>query len=232
MGKSKPTQVIVHRIELQETERATLEAALAGRFVTNAATAAGSVFTGIGNLLKPFEGVLTAIGALWIADKGIDVVQDAWEGSIDAGQAWIADRYGGNDYEEICAWLTAQYGINGWDTIFTSPPRVPLDGNGAQVQSSLWRHDWYLSFGVYYHFDSNGVWRALPERRAPLGYAADGGPFPQWLVDQFDAFIASLNRAAVSPEMLATKTPAEWWAQWLTYSDYQQYVVSSVHAQS
>jgi hypothetical protein len=77
MPKAKPTQVIVHRIELQETERATLEAALAGNFVTNAVSAAGSVFSGIGQALAPFSGVLTAIGAAYIAEKGISEIVEA-----------------------------------------------------------------------------------------------------------------------------------------------------------
>ena len=77
MPKAKPTQVIVHRIELQETERATLEAALAGNFVTNAVSAAGSVFSGIGQALAPFSGVLTAIGAAYIAEKGVSGIIDA-----------------------------------------------------------------------------------------------------------------------------------------------------------
>ena len=63
--------MIVHRLELQETERAALEAALAGNFVTNAVSAAGNVLTGFGNMLAPFTGVLTAIGAAYIAEKGL-----------------------------------------------------------------------------------------------------------------------------------------------------------------
>jgi len=80
MPKAKPDQVIVHRVELQETERATLEAALAGRFVTNAVSAAGGVFTGIGNMLAPLSGALTAVAAAYIAEKGISELMDAAKG--------------------------------------------------------------------------------------------------------------------------------------------------------
>ena len=76
MPKATPDQVIVHRLELQQTERDALEAALAGRFVTNAVSGLGDVLTGFGNLLKPFEGVLTAIGALWIADRTLDEIKE------------------------------------------------------------------------------------------------------------------------------------------------------------
>ena len=77
MSKAKPTQVIVHRIELQETERAALEAALAGKFVTNGVSAAWSVLTGIGTFLAPFGGVLTALFALWAVDKTWDAAAAA-----------------------------------------------------------------------------------------------------------------------------------------------------------
>ena len=77
MPKAKPDKVIVHRIELQETERATLEAALAGRFVTNAAQAGASLLSGIGAALSPFSGVLSTLAALWIADKSIEEIGQA-----------------------------------------------------------------------------------------------------------------------------------------------------------
>ena len=120
MGKSKPTQVIVHRIELQETERATLEAALAGRFVTNSVSAAGSVFTGIGNLLAPFGGALTAIAALWIADKSIDEILDAaktaGEKQKKKNEATYADS-GIRDLDYFGAWLEATMNSGGWDAL-------------------------------------------------------------------------------------------------------------------
>ena len=77
MPKAKPTQIVVHRIALQETERAALEAALAGNFVTNAVSAAGSVLSGFGQALTPFSGVLTAIGAAYIAEKSVSEIVEA-----------------------------------------------------------------------------------------------------------------------------------------------------------
>ena len=116
MPKAKPTQVIVHRIELQETERAAMEAALAGNFVTNAVGAAGSVFTGIGNLLAPFSGALTAIAGLWIAEKGAEAVLETVEEGIEGGKTLIdflnpskqLDAYG-----YITAYLQACSGWSG-----------------------------------------------------------------------------------------------------------------------
>ena len=77
MPKAKPTSIVVHRIELQETERAALEAALAGNFVTNAVGAIGSVLSGFGQALTPFSGVLTAIGAAYIAEKSVSEIVEA-----------------------------------------------------------------------------------------------------------------------------------------------------------
>lgn len=76
MPKAKPDQVIVHRIELQKSEREALEAALAGKFVTNGIQAAGSVLSGIGNMLAPFGVVFGALAALWIGDRTFDAVKD------------------------------------------------------------------------------------------------------------------------------------------------------------
>lgn len=115
MPKAKPTQVIVHRLELQQTERDALEAALAGNFATNAVSAVGSVLTGMGNLLKPFEGVLTAIGALWIAEKGASAILDAAETTIEEGGKiidFLNPSKQQDAYQYICAFLNA---CSGWD---------------------------------------------------------------------------------------------------------------------
>lgn len=106
MPKAKPTQVIVHRLELQETERATLEAALAGRFVTNAVSAAGSVLSGFGQALTPFAGVLTAIGAAYLAEKGIQGVMDSVE-TISEATEIFNPKTQSDAYEYICEFLRA-----------------------------------------------------------------------------------------------------------------------------
>lgn len=120
MPKSKPTQTIVHRIELQETERAALEAALAGRFVTNAVSAAGSVLSGFGNMLVPFSGALTAIAGLWIADR---TVEEVIENIRDKGEQVKQEREesyhekGNLNMQRFNAWLIATYETGGWDAI-------------------------------------------------------------------------------------------------------------------
>lgn len=113
--KAKPTQIIVHRLELQQSERDAFEAALAGNFATNAVSAAGSVLTGMGNLLKPFEGVLTAIGVAWLADKSLDAIVEGIDTALETGSV-ISDFLNPSKqqdaYQYICAYLQA---CSGWD---------------------------------------------------------------------------------------------------------------------
>ena len=106
MPKAKPTQVIVHRLELQQSERDTLEAALAGRFVTNAVTATGSVLSGIGTMLVPFSGALTAIAGLWIAEKGGKAIVEAIDTAADVGGT-IVDFYSPSKQLDAYAYITA-----------------------------------------------------------------------------------------------------------------------------
>ena len=116
MPKAKPTQVIVHRIELQQSERDAMEAALAGQFVTNAVTATGAIIGGIGTMLVPFTGVLTAIGAAYLAEKGIGtVIEEIKEGVESAGDVvdWLKPSTQQDAYTYICTYLTAHT----WDSM-------------------------------------------------------------------------------------------------------------------
>jgi len=53
------------RIELQDTERAAVEMWAAG-------SAVGDILSGLGRILLPFEGAITALTVAFIAEKGID----------------------------------------------------------------------------------------------------------------------------------------------------------------
>ena len=135
MPKAKPTQVIVHRIELQETERDTLEAALAGSFVTNGVSAIGSVFSGIGSALAPFRDIFTALGALWIADKTLEelteVVTETYDHVTDFFFPQI--KSAPEMYGFIVAWLDTFN--NDWGRMFSKSYEVDdhLRANKRQV---------------------------------------------------------------------------------------------------
>jgi hypothetical protein len=82
MPKSAPTQVIVHRIELQETERRMIETAIAAYSVRN-------VTKGIFNLTSDLTTVIVLIIAYeWISGKTI--LDDAFIAALGAGSG-IAD---------------------------------------------------------------------------------------------------------------------------------------------
>ena len=124
--KARSTQVITHRIELQETERATLEAALAGRFVTNSVGALGSVFSGIGSALAPFSGAFTALTALWIADKTFDEIKEIAGNLKDKAVEVLFPQLGTAQemYSFIVGWLQAQHGNGGYSAIMANDYEV------------------------------------------------------------------------------------------------------------
>ena len=116
MPKAKPTQVIVHRIELQESEREMVELAMMGNVATNAVSAAGAVLSGIGSFLAPFSGVFGALAAVWIGDRTLDMVREDAESRKAENEAEYAE--GKSVYDTIIsAWLNARYAEGGWDAI-------------------------------------------------------------------------------------------------------------------
>jgi len=125
MPKAKPTQVIVHRIELQESERDMLELAVIGNVATNAVSAAGAIFSGVGNMLAPFAPAFGALAALWIGDRTLDLVkQDAEERKAEIEREY-AD--GKSIYDTIiAAWLNAKYAEGGWDAVCSQQSRQEL----------------------------------------------------------------------------------------------------------
>jgi hypothetical protein len=96
---------------------------LAGRFVTNAVSAAGSVLSGIGSALMPFQGALTAFAAAWIAERGVSGLLDAAAGAGDAAKTRAEDELADKGSEAqlaMAAWLTATYENGGWHDICDS----------------------------------------------------------------------------------------------------------------
>jgi len=132
MPKAKPDQVIVHRIELQETERATLEAALAGRFVTNAAMAGGNLLKGVGAALAPFTGALTALTALWIADRSIEEIAEAIQETKEHVELFYNSFEQANGtYADHVVWLNVNYANSGFD-------KLPVSPNPAELSTDQW----------------------------------------------------------------------------------------------
>lgn len=125
MPKSKPDQVITHRIELQKSERDMIETALVGRFATNAVSATGDVLTGMGNLLSPFAPVFGALVALWIGDRTLDAVRADGEARKEKFEREYTE--GRHEYDAlITGWLNTQYAEGGWDAVCSQENRADL----------------------------------------------------------------------------------------------------------
>jgi hypothetical protein len=225
MPKAKPTQVIVHRLELQQTERDAFEAALAGRFVTNAVSATGSVLTGLGAVLAPFSGALTAIAGVWLADKAWDeLTEKVLDPIVDELQSPVLERYAG-DYSMIVAWLNVQYASQGWDFLETNLSSHDAYMACAEGVSALWRGKYSESHGA----------RRLGE--LPVGtYQWVSGTYnkqtrsyrmPAWLVDRFDMFCYEMKRHTRegTTSNFAMKTPAEWWVQFYPYDEFENEII-------
>ena len=87
MPKPKPTEVIVHRIDLQPSVKDSMDAFLIGKTVTNLVAAAGSVVAALG----PALGV---IATWWLADRAIDEVVDTLTGAFKKkGEEIVEERY-------------------------------------------------------------------------------------------------------------------------------------------
>jgi hypothetical protein len=132
MPKSKPDIVHSVRIELQETERATLEAALAGRFVTNAAMAGGNLLKGVGAALAPFQGALTALAAVWIAEKTVEEIAEVIENTKEHIELFYNSSVQGDGvYGDHVAWLNVNYANSGFD-------KLPVSPNPAKLTTDQW----------------------------------------------------------------------------------------------
>jgi len=221
MPKAKPDQVIVHRIELQETERATLEAALAGKFVTNAAMAAGNLLNGIGTALTPLSGAFQVLAAAWVAERSWDeIVEQVLDPIVELIETPVLQKYAG-DYAMIVAWLNAQYGSAGWDFLgqdYSSHDAYFATSEGV---STLWRGNYEQSYG----FTKLGALPVGSYEWVSGTYSTDNSRYqmPGWLVDRFDAFIYTMKQPTATDK--SKQTPAQWWVQFYPYAEFENEIL-------
>lgn len=83
---SKPSSVVLHRFELQKTEREILEASAMAYGV-------GNILSGVGSLLTPFAGVLSAIAAAYIAKEGVGAILGWADKKLSEKENAIDDEY-------------------------------------------------------------------------------------------------------------------------------------------
>lgn len=214
-----------------------MEAALAGRFVTNALSGAGSILSGIGSALAPFQGALTALTAVWIADRSWDeITAKVLDPIIDLLQAPVLAKYAG-DYQMIVAWLTAQYSSQGWGFLQADNSSVDAYMNSAEGQSQIWRDGVAVhpQFGMIRPAQFGTTWIVLhpqnfteEEHRAwatatMQAAFSSGITIPSWLCDRFDAFIFTMKQNTASNK--ESKTPSSWWVQFYPYAEFENEII-------
>ena len=101
MPKPTPTEVIVHRLDLQPSLKDSMDAFLIGKTATNA-------LQGVGTILSAAGPALGVLAAWWIADKTLDQVVDEFTGYFEKkGKDIVEDRYGSelSKYQLVMATL-------------------------------------------------------------------------------------------------------------------------------
>ena len=97
MPKRAADSVQSIRIELQETERAALEASLTAGGIAN-------LLHGVGAVLLPFQGAFTALMAAWLAGEIVDEVKEQLDKVIGGVRGEIS-KEGAQQYQAITAYL-------------------------------------------------------------------------------------------------------------------------------
>jgi hypothetical protein len=103
MPKPKPTEVIVHRLDLQPSLKDSMDAFLIGKTATNA-------LQGVGTILSAFGPAASVLLGWYLADKALDEVIDGLTGFFaKIGEDAADERYGDtlNQYQLVCATLEA-----------------------------------------------------------------------------------------------------------------------------
>lgn len=96
MPRAKPTEVIVHRIDMQPALKESVDAYLAANALTNAISAAGGLFTGV---LAAFAPALGGIVAAMIAKEGIEEIASKVTNKFEAmGEAAVEPLREAGDY--------------------------------------------------------------------------------------------------------------------------------------
>jgi len=124
--KAKPDSVQVVRFELQERERDLAEGLVLGNAVGNVLSGAGAIISGVGAALAPFSGALTALAAVWIADRTLDEILAGAGAAGSAQKQEKIDEYSteyGEGYTTICTWFQSMYATGGWEGVRSDTER-------------------------------------------------------------------------------------------------------------
>lgn len=184
MPKAKPDQVIVHRIDLQPSVKDLGEGMVLGNAVGNALSGTGALIggigTAIGGILSPFSGAVTALAALWIADRTFDEVLDAaskhGEGIKASKEENYASEYG-EGYTIITTWLSNLYANGGWSNV--KQVTANFRANSGPTNWGM-KNDTMMTDSSSHTFSyGDESWTGTGP--APLGRTETVGPVPNFL---------------------------------------------------
>lgn len=181
MPKAKPDSVQVVRFELQERERDIAEGFILGNAAGNLMSGTGAIISGVGTaigaVLNPFSGAITALGALWIADRSFDEIMNTARTWGEQMKQDIEEQYAseyGDGYTNVCTWLNTMWATGGWEYVMTHtaalrqrcmPPNYCLADNEYMTHQT--------TFGVDL---PNGEWEEV-------------GPMPKFLMVKLMQFL-------------------------------------------
>lgn len=181
--------------------------------------AGGNLLKGVGAALAPFSGVLTALAAVWIADKTWDELKDkVLDPIVDVLQKPLLEKYAG-DYSMIVAWLRAQYATSGWDFLDQDYSSHEAFINTSEGVSALWRGKYDESFAV----KKLGPYVGSSEWASANYVKGYGYQMPSWLVDRFDMFVYTMKQTTAGNK--EAKPPTEWWVQFYTYAEFENEII-------
>lgn len=190
MAKRKVDKKVVHVIQLQQTEREMFETMVTADAAGKVLTGAGAVIAGVGTVLAPFAGVLTALGALWIADRTFDeLVENVKQVKEEAEDLGLLENPFApasiNVYTNFCAYLqTWNWGESAdlaWLQSSNPPPffmkKVSYFFNVLQQKNPPnTPHQTWISFYPPVDFAKD-----FAQYRKQLLSSTAGGILPSWL---------------------------------------------------
>jgi hypothetical protein len=138
--RAKPTEVIVHRIDMQPALKESVDAYLAANALTNALSAAGGLFTGV---LAAFAPALGGIVAAMIAKEGIEEIASKVTNKFEEMGEAAAEplREAGDYYQAIGRALAVHTGPlfkPEWEELLSNVYGRPLDTMNKDVK---WVYD-------------------------------------------------------------------------------------------
>jgi len=155
--KPKPTEVIVHRIDLQPGVKDSFDAFLVGKTATNAVSAIGSV-------LSAFGPALGALVAAWIAKEGVEAAIEKVTGYFEKkGREYVEDRYGSEmeKYKLVYATIQSCTTVQEFEEVHST--MVKQIAGGAGFVSKAWNR--FLLKNNKWLKTEEGIWPTEVIRR-------------------------------------------------------------------